>query len=94
MMEYQVISNYHLSSKIEDWIMKHVGDTKDVALYVQSISNMLLQPKIKLVDKKIKRCKNGFSKTTGQDMKKKKIYFDNKLINSDRNLLLKVKKKI
>ena len=47
-------------------MMKHGGDANEVALYVQSVRNILLQPEMKLVDDQIKRCKTGFISGNGQ----------------------------
>ena len=39
----------HLWGNIEEWVMKHGGDANDVALYVQSVRNILFQPEMKLI---------------------------------------------
>ena len=46
--------------------MKHGSDANEVALYVPWVRNILLQPKMKLVDEQIKRSKTSYTSTCDQ----------------------------
>ena len=53
----------HLQGNIKDLTMKHGDNANDV----QSVRNILLQIELKLVDKKIKRSKTGYTSISGQE---------------------------